>query len=34
MRYLQNGLRETFDLKGTPLRFLVRNTRNPYDPKR
>ena len=34
LRYLQNGLRETFELKGTPLRFSMRNTRNPYDPKR
>jgi len=33
LRYLQNGLREAFDLKGTPLRFITRNTRNPYDPK-
>jgi len=33
LRYLQNGLRETFNLKGTPLRFSLRNTRNPYDPK-
>jgi len=33
LRYLQNGLREAFGLKGTPLRFMVRNTRNPYDPK-
>jgi len=32
-RYLQNGLRENFDLKGTPLRFTVRNSRNPYDRK-
>jgi GTP-binding protein len=31
-RYLQNGLREAFELKGTPLRFVMRNTRNPYDP--
>ena len=31
-RYLQNGLREAFGLKGTPLRFVMRNTRNPYDP--
>jgi GTP-binding protein len=31
-RYLQNGLREAFDLKGAPLRFVMRNTRNPYDP--
>ena len=34
LRYLQNGLREAFDLKGTPLRFSVRNSKNPYDPKR
>jgi GTP-binding protein len=33
-RYLTNGLRENFDLKGTPLRLVTRNTRNPYDPKR
>lgn len=30
LRYLQNGLRETFELKGTPLRFNVRNSKNPY----
>jgi len=34
LRYLQNGLREAFDLKGTPLRFSVRNSKNPYDRKR
>ncbi len=33
-RYLVNGLRENFDLKGTPLRLVMRNTRNPYDPKK
>jgi GTP-binding protein len=33
-RYLTNGLREAFDLQGTPLRLLTRNTRNPYDPKK
>jgi GTP-binding protein len=33
-RYLVNGLRENFDLKGTPLRLIMRNTRNPYDPKK
>jgi GTPase len=33
-RYLTNGLRENFGLKGTPLRLVMRNTRNPYDPKR
>jgi len=32
VRYLQNGLREAFNLKGTPLRFNMRNTKNPYDP--
>jgi GTP-binding protein len=34
LRYLQNGLRENFGLKGTPLRFSLRNSKNPYDPKR
>lgn len=34
LRYLQNGLRETFELKGTPLRFSVRNSKNPYDRKK
>lgn len=33
LRYLANGLRETFDLKGTPLRFSVRNSKNPYAGK-
>ncbi len=32
-RYLQNGLRENFNLKGTILRLVMRNTKNPYDPK-
>jgi GTP-binding protein len=32
-RYLTNGLRENFGLKGTPLRLVMRNTRNPYAPK-
>ena len=30
LRYLQNALRETFDLYGTPLRFSLRTTKNPY----
>ncbi len=30
MRYLQNGLREAFDLKGVPIRFLLRTSKNPY----
>src|SRR4051812_29338008 len=33
-RYLQNGLRENFGLAGAPLRLVMRNTRNPYDPKK
>ena len=32
-RYLINGLRQSFGLKGTPLRLLMRNTKNPYNPK-
>lgn len=32
-RYLVNGLRENFTLEGTPIRLLMRNTKNPYDPK-
>ena len=34
LRYLQNGLRESFELKGTPLRFSVRNSKNPYAGKK
>ena len=34
LRYLTNGLRENFDLKGTPLRFSVRNSKNPYATKK
>ena len=34
LRYLSNGLRETFGLKGTPLRFSVRNSKNPYANKK
>ena len=33
-RYLQNGLRETFGLAGTPIRFSVRNSKNPYAGKK
>ena len=29
-RYLVNGLREAFDLKGTPIRLHVRSGKNPY----
>lgn len=34
LRYLSNGLRENFNLKGTPLRFSVRNSKNPYDTRK
>ncbi len=30
LRYLQNGLRESFDLSGTPIRINLRKPRNPY----
>ena len=29
-RYLVNGLREDFDLPGTPIRFIMRKGKNPY----
>ncbi len=32
-RYLVNGLRETFDLPGTPVRLQFRGTKNPYEDK-
>lgn len=31
VRYLMNGIREAFDLWGTPLRFNRRGGRNPFD---
>jgi GTP-binding protein len=31
-RYLVNGLRESFDLPGTPIRLQFRGTENPYAP--
>jgi len=30
LRYLANGIRETFDLPGVPLRFNLRGGKNPY----
>ena len=30
LRYLENGLRETFDLPGVPLRLVTRKRDNPY----
>ena len=34
LRYLENGLREAFDLTGTPIRIQLRSGRNPYADKR
>ena len=34
VRYLVNGLRDAFDLPGTPIRLLLRTGRNPYAPGR
>jgi GTP-binding protein len=31
IRYLANGFRETFDLAGVPIRFIVRKPENPYE---
>jgi GTP-binding protein len=33
-RYLVNGLRETFDLPGVPIRMSLRTGKNPYDKGR
>ena len=33
-RYLVNGLRETFDLPGTPIRLTLREKDNPYGKKK
>jgi GTP-binding protein len=33
-RYLINGLRETFDLPGTPLRLILREKENPFAKRR
>jgi GTP-binding protein len=30
MRYLENALREDFDLPGTPIRINLKKGRNPY----
>lgn len=32
-RYLMNGIRDDFDLKGIPIRLLVRTSKNPYSNK-
>ncbi len=33
LRYLQNALREAFQLQGAPIRLLLRTPKNPYDRK-
>jgi GTP-binding protein len=33
MRYLANGLRDSFDLPGVPIRINPRKGKNPYAPK-
>jgi GTP-binding protein len=30
VRYLVNGLRDTFDLPGVPIRLMLREKKNPY----
>ena len=30
LRYLMNGLREVFHLEGAPIRFVLRNAKNPF----
>ena len=32
-RYLVNGLRQAFDLPGTPIRMMLRKGKNPYDSR-
>ena len=32
-RYLVNGMREAFDMPGTPIRLWIRGGKNPYDDK-
>lgn len=34
VRYLTNGIRETFDLSGIPIRFVLRKGENPYAGRR
>ena len=33
-RYLINGLRETFEMPGVPIRLSLRSPRNPFDRKK
>jgi GTP-binding protein len=34
LRYLENAIREDFDLPGTPIRIVLRKGENPYAPKK
>lgn len=34
LRFLSNGLRQTFDLPGTPIRIQFRMSQNPFDKRR
>ena len=34
LRYLTNGIRETFNLPGVPIRFYLRKGENPYASRR
>jgi GTP-binding protein len=34
LRYLENSLRQEFDLPGVPLRFYLRKSENPYAGRR
>jgi GTP-binding protein len=34
LRYLANDLRDRFDLQGVPIRWQLRQTRNPYAPEK
>jgi GTPase len=33
-RFLVNGMRETFDLPGVPIRLSMRSSKNPYEPRK
>jgi GTP-binding protein len=33
VRYIRNSLRESFELGGAPIRFSLRNSKNPYAEK-
>ena len=31
LKYLVHGLRETFELQGTPIRLILKESNNPFD---